>query len=363
MSARCVVRWVASSQAAVVMTSCDASGGWCVQGMDVSETGTQAMASAARVSTGPPDLDVFWGATMAQLRRVPLDLRRSSRAAPSSATIAYDLAFRSWGGRLIHGYAIIWDDDAPRPFIVHAHGYRSQAVPRVEWVRAGCHVMGFDVRGFGRSVEAVPAPSPAGWLLTGAHRPETSVLRGAVCDYVRATEVAAAFGVPTLRTVSHGVSLAGGLALMAEAVAPRAQLLVLGVPTFGWSEGRRLLVERGSGAEIATFLERHPEYPEDDLQTVLSYFDAALLAPAVDCPTLVGIGLVDRVVPFASVQAIIEGLQAPLQVMTFPVSHDSGPGMRAWDRFDECWLALALGGVPAGFGGQRRVAASRTQSR
>jgi cephalosporin-C deacetylase len=111
------------------------------------------------------------------------------------------------------------------------------------------------------------------------------------------------------------------------------------------------------------FLECHPQYPEDDLHTVLSYFDAAMLAAAVGCPTVVGVGRVDRVVPFASVQAIVERLRAPLEVMTFPVSHDTGPAMRAWDRFDERWLALALGGIPTGFGRQRRVAASRTQLR
>jgi cephalosporin-C deacetylase-like acetyl esterase len=273
------------------------------------------------------------------------------------------VSFRSLGGHRIHGYAITWADRTPRPLIVHSHGYRSQAEPRLEWVRAGCHVLGFDVRGFGRSVEAVPAPSSAGWLLTGANRPETSVLRGAVCDYVRATEVAAAWGVSTLRAVSHGVSLAGGLALMAEAVAPRADLLVLGVPTFGWAEGRRLLVERGSGAELATFLERHPQYPEDDLQAVLAYFDAALLAPAVRCPTVAGLGRLDRVVPAACVRAIVDRLAGPVEVMTFPVSHDTGPAMRAWDRFDERWLALALGGVPTGFGCQRSSAASCTQLR
>jgi cephalosporin-C deacetylase-like acetyl esterase len=300
---------------------------------------------------------------MAQLRQVPVDLRRSPRSGPGAGTVAHDLRFRSWGGHFIRGYAITWDDGVPRPFVVHAHGYRSQAVPRLEWVRAGCHVLGFDIRGFGRSVAAVPTPSPAGWLLTGAHRPETSVLRGAVCDYVRATEVAVALGVPTLRAVSHGFSLAGGLALLAEAVAPRADLLVLGVPTFGWAEGRRLLVERGSGAEVATFLERHPQYPEDDLQTVLSYFDAALLAPAIDCPTLVGLGVVDRVVPHACVQSIVDRLLAPLEVMTFPMSHADGPAMRAWDRFDERWLALALAGVPAGFGCQRSAAASCTHAR
>ena len=40
-------------------------------------------------------------------------------------------------------------------------------------------------------------------------------------------------------------------------------------------------------------------------------------------------------VPSASVQAIVERLRAPLEVMTFPVGHDAGPAMRAWDRFDE----------------------------
>jgi cephalosporin-C deacetylase len=201
------------------------------------------------------------------------------------------------------------------------------------------------VRGFGGSVAAVPTPSPAGWLLTGAHRPETSVLRGAVCDYVRATQVAAAG-----RADAAGGQPRRWLPLMAEAVAPQADLLVLGVPSFGWVEGRRLLVERGSGAEVAAFLERHPQYPEQDLGTVLSYFDAALLAPAVKCPTVVGLGLVDR-------------LQSRVEVMTLSESHTDGAAMRAWDRFDERWLGLALSGIPPGFGRQRRAAASFTQAR
>jgi poly(3-hydroxyalkanoate) synthetase len=55
----------------------------------------------------------------------------------------------------------------------------------------------------------------------------------------------------------------------------------------------------------------------------------------VGCPTVVGCSVVDHVVPFASVQATVERLRASLEVMTFPVGHDAGPAMRAWDRFDE----------------------------
>lgn len=318
----------------------------------------------SRAQRSPPDFEDFWAATIAELRAIPRDVRFTPQSAPIAGTSAHELSFQSWDHRRIHGYTVRWNDDAPRPLIVHAHGYRSWAEPRLDWVRAGCHVLGFDIRGFGRSADAVPAPSPDGWLLTGARQPETSVLRGAVCDYVRATEVGAALrDVRVQRFVSHGVSLAGGLATMAEAISPHAALLVLGVPTFGWTEGRRLLVERGSGAEIATFLERHPQYPEDDLQAVLSYFDAALFAPSIACPTLVGIGRVDRVVPSASVRPIAERLHAPHEVMTFPVSHDSGPAMREWERFDQRWLALACAGVPAHFGRQPSAAASSTHPR
>lgn len=309
----------------------------------------------------PTDLDAFWSATRDELGTVPFGVRRRSARGSIPGTTLQTLSFLSSGGRRIHGYTLTWNDDRPRPVVVHAHGYRSKSRLQPDWAAAGCHLLGFDVRGFGRSEAAVPDPSPWGWLLTGVRQPETSVLRGAVADYVRAVEVAARI-LPASWVVAHGVSLAGGLATMAAAVAGGPDLLVVGVPTFGWTEGRRLLVERGSGAEVDRFLDEHPEYPEADLQSVFAYFDAALLAPKVQCPTLVGIGRLDRVVPAACVQRIIDRLRTPHEVMSFPVSHTASPLMREWERFEERWLDLATQGVPAGFG-QPSVAASATHSR
>lgn len=300
----------------------------------------------------PPDFDQFWTDTLAALARVPFDIHTTSRPGELADTTLHDLSFLSWDHQRIHGYALLWDDGRPRPLVVHSHGYRSQVEPHNAWAaRAGCHVVGVDVRGFGRSTAALPRPSPYGWLLTGARQPETSVLRGAVCDYVRAVEVATSLlPVAASRLVCHGVSLAGGLATMATAIAPGADLLVVGVPTFGWPEGRRLLVERGSGAEIASFLNRHPQYPEHDLQRMFGYFDTTVFAPAIQCPTLVGIGRVDHVVPAACVEPIAAALRAPHETMTFPVSHDTDPRMRQWDRFDDRWIALTRHGVPRDFG-------------
>ena len=61
-------------------------------------------------------------------------------------------------------------------------------------------------------------------------------------------------------------------------------------------EERSFLVKERSGDEIKRYLEAHPER-EEDLMTVLSYFDPMRFANDVRCPTLVGLGLLDDVVP------------------------------------------------------------------
>mgnify|MGYP000278906489 CR=1 FL=1 len=79
------------------------------------------------------------------------------------------------------------------------------------------------------------------------------------------------------------------LALMAQATLQSADLLALGVPTFGWAEGRNLFVKSGSGAEISRYLERRPDHLEDTM-VVLRYFDAVNFAELVSCPTVLALG-------------------------------------------------------------------------
>jgi len=235
--------------------------------------------------------------------------------------------------------------------VVNGHGYGGQVSPQWSWARAGLNVVGVDVRGWGQSRAALTSPSPWGWVLSGIESPERSVLRGAVCDYLRAAVVGRGLlGDATSRVVLQGASLAGGLALMAEALGGVADLLAVAVPTFGWAEGRRLLASSGSAAEINRYLERRPEHAAEDVMVVLRYFDPVNFAGQVVCPTLVGVGLVDPVVPAATVLAIAEHLGGPAEVLRFPVSHSGGPEEDHWSAFERRWLELAVGGVPAGFG-------------
>ena len=104
---------------------------------------------------------------------------------------------------------------------------------------------------------------------------------------------------------------------MAEALWHTSDLLVLGVPTFGWAEGRYFLVKSGSGAEIARYLEERPEATED-IMLVLRYFDAVNFAGMVSCETLIGLGLDGPVVPAETVYLSRTISRHPAKSWNFP---------------------------------------------
>jgi cephalosporin-C deacetylase-like acetyl esterase len=296
--------------------------------------------------TRPADYAAFWSGTIAELDGADPDLV-ARYVAQSGDVVLASVTFRSLGGARISGYLLRHADDVPRPLVVHAHGYNSTCSVRRDLAAAGCHVLGFDVRGFGRSQTAASDLSAHGWIATGLKSPDTTLLRGAVCDYMRALDVGRsllATGPDALaRIVAHGVSFAGGLAVLAEGLRPAADLLAVAVPTFGWFEGRRRLQPGGSGAELNAFLDACPPQERRRAVEVLRYFDAVNAADMVQAPVLVGVGRVDPVVPPETVYAVVNHLPPDREVWELPVSHSSEPEEAQWERFERRWVEIATG--------------------
>ena len=299
----------------------------------------------------PPDFAQFWRATKAELDAVDPAVAVLESLHRDGVTLER-LEFASLGGARIRGYVLRHDE--PRPMIVHSHGYGSQCEIRWDWAQQGVDVFGVDIRGFGMSAGAVGEWSRSGYVLTGIQSPETSILRGAVCDYARAVQVARSLHPESeTRLVAHGISFAGGLALMAEAALLNTlDVLVIGVPTFGWVDGRHFYVKAGSGAEISAYVERRPQSAED-IALVLRYFDSMSHAADVTCPTVVGLGRLDDVVPAKTVYAIANHLAGRHEIMEFPISHSDHPDEQLWRAFDDRCVDLARSGVPADFGSRR----------
>ena len=299
---------------------------------------------------------MFWRDTVAELAGVAPEVDSEPfKYEPYPHLRGRNLRFSSLGNARICGYAIGWRDNRPRPLVIHAHGYGGRVAVQWLWARSGLNVVGLDVRGFGRSFDAVPERSPWGYMLTGIEGPRRHVLRGAVCDYIRAYQVGAElFGHRTNRTVFRGFSFSGALALMSEAVTRTATLLAMGVPTFGWHEGRLRLVETGSAVEVRRYIENRPSERDSVLQT-LGYFDSMNFAPMIECPTLAGYGRKDVVVPPETVKAILRHLRCRRETMSMPMSHTDEPAEAAWEHFDAAWIEMAQYGVPRSFGTQAPV--------
>ena len=253
--------------------------------------------------------------------------------------------FRSLGGRGIQGFLItpgVRQPDAPpvsrRPLVVSTHGYNSRANPVLEarhTAACGADLFCFDVRGFGLSRPGCPTEA-GGWVLTGLSDPATSILRGAVCDFVRAAEVAVRLEAGRGGIVFHGRSFGGALALMAQAVSQRAAYVAAAVPTLGWTEGRLRLARAGSAREVNDHLALHPADRGPFLRS-LAYFDTMNFADRVRCPSLVGVGAYDEVVPPATVYAVTNRMAPAPEIMELPVSHTERIDEQRWVEFDRRW--------------------------
>ena len=286
----------------------------------------------------------FWQETLQQLDSIPHAIKILSSEETADGLRLQKLSFQSLDHVFIHAYLLTPHPIEHGPLIIYTHGYMGHCEVIWDWARQGASVLGVDIRGFGESKHSVPELSKHGYVITGIQSEETSILRGAICDYVRAAQVARElFKNSPKATIFYGKSFGGALASIAAALTQYADLLVAAVPTLAWAEGRRKLVTQGSGAEINAYIKAHPD-KEQQIMNVLSYFDTMNFAPLIKCNTIIGLGLQDSYVPAETVYALINHLSCPRQIREYPVSHSSSPQEKLWENFETEWLQLALSG-------------------
>lgn len=293
--------------------------------------------------TRQSDFFDFWKHTSHELNCIDLAIEEPSPLLSRHGIVYKEFYFRSLDNVRLHGNLLVWDDHKPRPLIVYTHGYNSQCLEvNWPWAEAGANVIGFDVRGFGESVFNTDFRSGFGYVLSGIEHPETSILRGAVCDYIQTVKVAKELlPIDEQKVTFYGYSFAGALSVMAAAITSLPSLLATGVPTLGWAQGRRTLVKRGSGHEINLYLNQFPEQEENILNT-LSYFDPMNFADMINTRCLVGVGIDDPVVPPDTVYAIVNHMQCNPEVRVFPVSHSTAKEEALWKLFEDEWLKIAV---------------------
>jgi len=288
----------------------------------------------------PKNFESFWRNTLAQLAQIECEVT-SNYQETRDGVEHHRVRFRSWANTEVYGYSLHRNDANKRPLIIYTHGYNGWCETVWSWAQQGFNVFGFDTRGFGQS--SLPVHKD-GWILTGIESASSSILRGAVCDYLRAAEVAKQLmGNNTQQTLFYGFSFGGAMALMAEALSQSSHMVAAGVPSFGWMQCRRRLVKRGSGDEVNRYIDSHPG-EETRIMRTLAYFDTANFTPMIHSPCLIGLGLDDDVVPAETVRVLAERIAGPATIREFPVSHSDLPEESLWQHFETEWQQALLRG-------------------
>jgi len=289
----------------------------------------------------PNDFDKFWADTLAELEQQPL-IQKQYNERMLHRNLHYSrVEYLSLHATKIQGFSCIWHDKS-RPLIIFTNGYNGQYHEQLAWAKAGINVLGFDTRGFGRSAPYTHVSSD-GYIMTDIQTPQKSILRGAVCDFIQTAKLAEELmPFPASRVVFYGFSFSAAMAIQAAAVSKKADIVVSGAPTFAWHEKRNSLPIGGSAAEVQNFLLHNPDKKKQVMST-LNYFDTLHFAQKISCPTLLGVGLQDSIVPSETVFPIMGKLQNEHQLRIFAKSHCEDDEL-IWQPFINEMILLAKKG-------------------
>ncbi len=312
--------------------------------------GFNAVRTLARIADPMParEHSVFWGHWLNEMGdEAPALVERTPGATgagepdPSDETCTH--AFIGYAGVRIGARLVLPPDEVPiRGGVVSTHGY-AVSTPIAERdalftpiAARGLAVLNIRVRGFaGSRLETgdwqTPTEAGLGWITRGLDNPDPS--SEATMGWSYAQGVADVFqacralrwwladrgvgqGPMGASIFLHGESFGGGLAVPAAAKlegrgVERAHIgrLVLALPTMGdWPWRHAHAVRAGSGAEIATLIERRPEVA-DLIRLRLRLFDSVVHASRIRCPVLCKLAERDEIVPAPTAAAIFNGLR------------------------------------------------------
>jgi len=151
------------------------------------------------------------------------------------------------------------------------------------------------------------------------------VLCGAIMDCVRAVDFI--YSRPELRhdnIIAAGGSLGGFLAIATSSIDKRINFCSAANPIF--SDIRNLMHEVDwPFIDIRKYINTRPGLTMEKVLDNLDYFDAKNFASDIECPTLVGMGMVDDIAPPNTVYTLYNGIRAPKHLIVFrDLGHEIG---------------------------------------
>jgi cephalosporin-C deacetylase len=242
-----------------------------------------------------PDLGEFWKITRAELDKIPPKYElKLLKDKSTGARNLYHVKMQSFGNVTIEGYYAAPKAPGKYPAIIGYMGYGSDP-----WMPGSDNNPDFaefvlSVRGQGIQ----KATNTYGdWIVHGLDSKENYYYRGAFMDLVRAVDfVASRPEVNAEKIVAEGGSQGGAFTMVACALDHRIKAAAPTIP-FLSDYPDYFKIAPWPASAFTGYLKEHTDLSWDTLYKLLSYFDVKNLAPWIQCPILMAVGLQDNVCP------------------------------------------------------------------
>lgn len=288
----------------------------------------------------PKDLAQFWQDAVAEMRAVPLRVKREKLRTP------YDKYISTWELRinthdateLVAWFSVPAGAKEKLPCVVNFHGGSLSKILHHDIVTTGVCCLDMDVRGQGgESVDRAEYPMGGlnGSLMTrGLLDRNSFYMRNIYLDAIRMMDVAASLPeVDPGRIVTYGGSQGGALSIVASAFSGHSKKCYTYVTSYCCIRQR---VEKGTGMfkSVNEYLRKFPD-ATDKVMENLSYFDTRNLVSFLKVPTDFCIGLADEICLPHFVYSVYHHAACPKTLMMLPfVPHCEPPTFRDRARFE-----------------------------
>ena len=185
-------------------------------------------------------------------------------------------------------------------------------------------ILSLNIRGQGNSRDVIDVRRES-YIVLNIEDKQKYVLRGAIMDCIRAVDFI--YTRPELRhdnIIASGGSLGGFLAIATSSLDKRITLCSAQNPIL--SDIRNLVNEvNWPFIDIRKYVNTRPGLTFDKVLNNLDYFDAKNFASDLECPTLVGMGLVDNIAPPNTVYTLYNGIRSQKHLIVFrDLGHEIG---------------------------------------
>ncbi|QJD95042.1 acetylxylan esterase [Mucilaginibacter robiniae] len=251
----------------------------------------------------PTDFNQFWSKSKEQLAKINPDYHVTEDTQQSTRDVkVYKVEMRSWNNVKIRGWLTVPTQGKNWPVIYKLPGYNVAMKPEID--KPDFAVFALDVRGNGMSRDMV-APATDRYNVTGIESRESYIYHGVYMDCLRGLDFIlshADLNLNTSRVCAYGGSQGATLAIIVAALDKRVTACTVELPLYAdihdaYAIGTSFPTTTWPMNHFQDYLKQHRGFTPKRFFDIWDYYDPQNFISQVNCPILMGVGLLDEFCP------------------------------------------------------------------